>query len=354
MRLSGTPRRVTPGRLEVQFPAWTADGREIVFMLGFASSNGALARVDAKGGPVRRIPGLGYTAGPVAIARKAGRLAFSRGGIDADIWRLDTTGQEPPQKWIQSTLYDVAGEFSPDGRKIAFSSNRSGPRELWVCDADGGNAVQLTNFGGPITGTARWSPDGRWITFDSRPRGKPDVFVISAEGSGLRRLTDEQDSQGMWQPAWSADGAWIYFSSDRSGRFEIWRMPSAGGPAEQLTRNGGSSAYPGRDRQWVYYAKGDTGRLHRLRPDGSGDAVVVDQPITLLQYSVIPGAAYFIGSSGQESYLQRLGEDGKVAKVMKLPFTPGLGLSLSPDGRYALVTKPDDNGTDLVLVEGFH
>jgi Tol biopolymer transport system component len=359
MRLSGRPRQIIPGTLEAQFPAWTADGREIVFMLGFASSNGSLARVRVNGGPVRKIPGLGYTAGPIGIARQGGRMAFSRGGIDADIWRVNTKGKETPRKWIASTVYDVAGEYSPDGQRIAFSSNRSGPREIWVSDADGGNAVQLTHFGGPITGSARWSPDGRWIAFDSRPRGSPDVFVIGEEGSGLRRLTeqpgeDEKTNRyGKWQPAWSADGKWIYFSSDLSGRFEIWRMPWGGGPAEQVTKDGGSSAYPGRDGEWIYYLNGQPGLLRRIKPDGSGDAVVVDRQITLMQFTAIRGGVYFVVSSEQKSQLQRLTEDGKITNVLELPFTPGLGLSLSPGGLYALVTKPDENGTDLMLVEGF-
>ena len=359
MRLSGKPRQIVPGELEAQFPAWTADGREIVFMLGFASSNGSLARVRVNGGPVRKIPGLGYTAGPIGIARKSGRMAFSRGGIDSDIWRLDTKGEETARKWIVSTVYDVAGEYSPDGKKIAFSSNRSGPREIWVCDADGGNALQVTHFGGPITGTARWSPDGQWIAFDSRPRGTPEVFVIRAEGSGLRRLTDRPDDdektnrRGMWQPAWSADGKWIYFSSDSKGRFEIWRMPWTGGPAEQVTKNGGTSAYPSRDGGWIYYMNAQPGPLRRIKPDGSGDAVVVDRQINLLQYTAIPGGIYFVVSLEHKSQLQRLAEDGSIANILELPFTPGLGLSLSPEGRYVLVTKPDENGTDLMLVEGF-
>jgi len=359
MRLSGKPRQILPGALEAQFPAWMADGREIVFMLGYASSNGSLARVRVNGGPVRKIPGLGYTAGPIGIARKGGRMAFTRGGIDSDIWRLDTKGGEAPRKWIASTVYDVAGEYSPDGKRIVFASNRSGPREIWVCDADGGNAVQLTHFGGPITGTARWSPDGRWIAFDSRPRGTPDVFVIGAEGSGLRRLTDQQredessNRKGMWQPSWSADGKWIYFSSDSSGRFEIWRMPWGGGAAEQVTKEGGSSAYASRDGKWIYYVNGNTGPLRRIHPDGSGDAVVVDRQISLLQYTSIPGGIYFVVSLEQKNQLLRLAEDGTIANVLELPFTPGLGLSLSPEGRYVLVTRPDENGTDLMLVEGF-
>jgi Tol biopolymer transport system component len=356
MRLAGKPRQIIP-ELEAQFPAWTTDGREIVFMLGFASSNGSLARVQVNGGPVRKIPALGYSAGPIGIARRGGRMAFSRGGIDSDIWRLDTKGEESPRKWIVSTVYDVAGEYSPDGKKIAFSSNRSGPREIWVSDADGGNAVQLTHFGGPITGTARWSPDGRWIAFDSRPRGSPDVFVIRAEGSGMRRLTDQGEDEntsrrGMWQPVWSADGKWIYFSSDRNGRFEIWRMPWEGGPAEQVTKHGGSSAYPSRDGKWIYYVNGEPGPLRRIKSDGTDDAMVVDQ-IRLLQYTAIPGSIYFIVSLEHKNQLKRLGEDGRITNILELPFSPGLGLSLSPEGRYVLVTKPDENGTDLMLVEGF-
>ncbi len=360
MRLSGKPRQILPGELEAQYPAWTADGREIIFMRGYATSNGSLSRVQVNGGRVRRIPGLGYTAGPIGIARKGGRMALSRGGIDTDIWRLDTKGEEPPRKWIVSTVFESAGEYSPDGKRIAFSSNRSGAREIWVCDGDGGNAGQLTHFGGPITGTARWSPDGKWIAYDSRPRGRPDVFVVRAEGSGQRRLTDqpgEDDKptrRGMWQPAWSADGKWIYYSSDRTGRFEIWRMPWDGtGAPEQVTKSGGSSAYPSRDGQWIYYVDGEPGRLHRIKPDGSGDGLVMERQIRLLQYTANRSGLYFVVTEANKSHLQRLTGDGRIENVLELPFSPGLGLSLSPDGRYVLVTKMDENGTDLMLVEGF-
>lgn len=73
-----------------------------------------------------------------------------------------------------------------------------------MCDADGGNAVQITHFGGPVAGTPRWSPDGRQIAFDGRPDGNADVFVVGAEGSGLRRLTDAPGEDA--RPAWSQDG----------------------------------------------------------------------------------------------------------------------------------------------------
>jgi Tol biopolymer transport system component len=360
MRLAGKPRPILSDTTEAQFPAWTPDGREIVFMRGFASSNGSLARVSANAGPVRKIAGVGYTSGPISIARSGGRLAFSRGGIDFDVWRLNTTGKENPQKWIASTVHDVAGDYSPDGKRIVFSSIRSGPREIWVCDADGENAIQLTHFGGPITGSPRWSPDGRWIAFDSRPRGSPDAFVIAAEGSGLRRLTEHADEDGKvnrfgkWQPVWSADGRWIYFTSDRTGRFEICRMPWEGGPAVQVTKNGGTSAYPSRDSEWIYYVNGSPGFLRRIKADGSGDAVAVNRPVANAHYAAVHGGVYFVFVSPErKSQLQLLAEDGKITNVLDLPFTPGLGLSVSPDKSYVLVTKQDETGTDLMLVEGF-
>jgi Tol biopolymer transport system component len=353
MQIAGQPRPITSDDLELAYPAWTADGREIVFMLGSQFSNGSLVRVRAEGGPVRKIPGLGYTMGPIGIARKGGRIAFSRGGIDYDVWRFDTKGQEPARRWIASTLYDNSGEYSRDGRKIVFSSNRSGSREIWVCDADGGNPVQLTHFGGPTAGSPRWSPDGRLIAFDARPGGNPDIFVIDAEGSGLRRLTNEPGDDG--RPAWSPDGKWIYFSSDRSGRLEIWRIPSGGGPAQQMTKNGGASAYPSRDGEWIYYVPILTsGLLRRMKPDGSGDSVAVNKQVPSLQFTTMPGGVYFVDLSEGKYRIERLLPDGKITDILELPFQPWLGLSLTPNERYLLVTKPDENGTDLMLVEGFH
>jgi len=73
-------------------------------------------------------------------------------------------------------------EFFPDGKRIVFASDRSGETEIWVANADGSDALQLTSFRALETGTPHWSPDGRWIAFDSRPRGRSGVFVIGALG----------------------------------------------------------------------------------------------------------------------------------------------------------------------------
>jgi len=81
-------------------------------------------------------------------------------------------------------------QFSPDGNTIAFTSSRSGNHEIWVCDREGRNPMQLTAFGGPAPGSPRWSPDNRWIAFDSPKAGNSDIYIISADGGAPHRLTD--------------------------------------------------------------------------------------------------------------------------------------------------------------------
>ncbi len=86
-----------------------------------------------------------------------------------------------PTRLISSNREQRDPQYSPDGRKIAFGSARSGPNEIWVSDADGQAAMQLTHFGG-YCGSPRRSPDSSQIAFDARPNGNPDIFVIRADG----------------------------------------------------------------------------------------------------------------------------------------------------------------------------
>jgi len=66
-------------------------------------------------------------------------------------------------------------KYSPDGKRIAFVSDRSGHWDIWVSDDDGSNPIQLTNMGGPLTGFLCWSPDARFITFYSQGAGNSDI-----------------------------------------------------------------------------------------------------------------------------------------------------------------------------------
>ncbi len=214
--------RVTGGQLErvtdlgtlVGGLAWTSDGREIIFSAGLQAGGGALYRILASGGNPRQVAVAGGVSGKPALAPQARRLAYPRAVSDRNIWRIDLASagvRKPMRPLIASTRRDVSGRFSPDGKRIVFASARSGTMEIWVCDADGSNALQLTSFNGPNTGTPRWSPDARSIVFDSRPGGNADIFVVGASGGAPRQITTDPSEDVV--PSWSRDGRWIYFES---------------------------------------------------------------------------------------------------------------------------------------------
>jgi Tol biopolymer transport system component len=169
-----------------------------------------------------------------AIARQGNRLAYAYDvqKSDAEVFRIDLggAGSNPgiPYKFISSTRDEVRPAYAPDGSRIAFYSNRPGAWEIWVCDRDGSNAVQLTSLGGDDWDGSAWSPDGGRIAFGPFAAGRMHLFVVNANGGTSRTLTSNA-SGAMFHPAWSPDGQSIYFRSGRSGNSEIWRMHAGGG-----------------------------------------------------------------------------------------------------------------------------
>ena len=149
-------------------------------------------------------------------------------------------------------------------------ANRSGNWEIWVCDRNGQNAVQVTSFGGPFVTNPTWSPDGERLAFDSDVNGQWDIFVVSANGGKPQRMTSDPANDG--NPSWSKDGRWIYFDSARSGQQQVWKMPANGGDAVQLTRDGGFGPHESPDGKFLYYAKALGGtNLWRIPVEGANE-----------------------------------------------------------------------------------
>ena len=173
-----------------------------------------------------------------------------------------------PQLLISSTLDDIQPRYSPDGKKIAFGSTRSGTREIWVADADGSNPVQLTSFGGPLVGFMNWSPDSQRLVFHARPEGQADLFTIPVAG-GRRSISPRIRPTIYWTQLltrWSLD---LLHAATRSGQFEVWKMPAEGGDATQITRSGGGQMpVESPDGKTLYYAhlRAGEGNLENASP----------------------------------------------------------------------------------------
>ena len=166
---------------------------------------------------------------------------------------------------------DYTPAWSPDGRRIAFQSDRDGDSEIYVMNADGSGVTQLTHNGAGDWGPA-WSPDGRRIAFQSDRDGDSEIYVMNAAGSGVTQLT--HIDAGDYGPAWSPDGQRIAFNSDRDGDHEIYVMNAAGSGVTQLTHHGAWDFSPawspdGRRIAFSSLRDGDF-EIYVMNADGSG------------------------------------------------------------------------------------
>jgi Tol biopolymer transport system component len=365
----GEARRLTFERFTLIFGiAWTADGQGLVFSAQAGSAGSpTLYWLSASGGTPQRIPGIGEGAVLPFISRQGNRLAYtSETQIKSSIWRLPgpkcLTPSRSPESKISSTRQDFNPHFSPDGRKIAFESDRTGQLNIWVCDLDGSHPTQLTDLKGD-TGTPRWSPDSKQLAFDSRPGEDGEIYVISAEGGSPRRLTNDKADDVT--PSWSRDGKWIYFSSDRSGRYQVWKMSAKGGPATQVTHGGGSYALESLDGKWLYFSKrgatfsGPGDGLWKV-PTGGGEEVrILDRKVYRGSWDLAAGGIYFLTkkpkAGGEEWSIERLSlETGKVTPIFQQESPNShVFLAVSHDEQWILYSEYLPQEGDLMLVENF-
>ena len=170
--------------------------------------------------------------GVVAVLAAASLFAFrGRGRLVAD---EDAGSREYPKRLTANLVDDAQPDWSPDGRRIAFSSAREGKTDVYVMDTDGGGVTNLTNNPAADQSPA-WSPDGTMIAFESNRGPGVGIYVMSAAGGNPHRLGDVRDQGG--RPAWSPDSKRIAFMSGAERDCEIYVVNADGRGLTQLTRN---------------------------------------------------------------------------------------------------------------------
>ncbi|MDF1532415.1 MAG: DPP IV N-terminal domain-containing protein [ANME-2 cluster archaeon] len=139
------------------------------------------------------------------------------------------------EQLINDPIPDSKPDWSPDGSKIAFQSDRGESADIWVMDADGSNLRQLTTDLS-LDLYASWGPDSNSIVFYSDRTGNSEIWAIEVDGTNERQITDDPAWDG--NPAWGPDGR-IVFSSTRSGSMKLWIMDPDGDDQIQLSTGDG-------------------------------------------------------------------------------------------------------------------
>lgn len=336
---------------------WGPSANEVLF-----ARRGGMWRVPVVGRHVPKpVPTPGYRPGRFSVSRDGARLVFSSGSWDMDIWRVPGpenkhTKGTPAQgeSLIATTKLESNAQYSPDGKRIAFTSLRSGRTQIWVSDSDGSNQIQITHSEA-WNGTPRWSPDGRYIAYDSVERAKADIYVVPTAGGAAIRITPEESHEDV--PGWSRDGRWVYYESDRSGGFQLWKTEFPSGRTVQVTSNGGVAAFEPLDAPWVYYAKRQRGGIWRKPVGGGEEELVIDhghayfwglynQGVCLLNplRPVVTIECMPFGSKGPAT-IAAFPNDGHVSR----PAGPSFGIS--PDGSWILYSRVEREESDLMLID---
>jgi TolB protein len=200
--------------------AFTPDGRYVAFVQSRGNLNLKLVIRDTKEDRDAVFdPGGGFAGmRRPSIAPDASRVIFSIPAANGQqIQSVSIAAQD--RKSITSSGFNNWPVFSPDGSKIAFSSDRAGDYDIWVMNADGSKPVALTKGPGSDMRPA-WSPDGRRLAFTSNRDGNYEIYVVGADGAGLRRITNsaERDDYAAWHP----DGKRLVLVCERDGRFDLY------------------------------------------------------------------------------------------------------------------------------------
>jgi len=225
-----------------------------------------------------------------AIDAPQGRIAFAtdRDGT-YEIYVMNVAGAlqgtagTNPRNLTHHPAYEWSPTWSPDGRMIAFESDRDGNNEIYVMNDDGSNPRRLTN-NGVWDGEPAWSPDGRLIAFRSERDGNPKIYVMDADGSNPRRLTNNEQADDKF-PAWSPDSHSLSFASNRTGKYQLYVMPvpealtqvsSDGTNTRRLTNDSGDDEFS----SWSH-----DGRLIAFvsNRDGNNELYVMPAPVAQAQ-----------------------------------------------------------------------
>jgi Tol biopolymer transport system component/DNA-binding winged helix-turn-helix (wHTH) protein len=338
--------------------AWTQDGKEIVFDSPGRGFRG-LWRISASGGTPQPVASSGDADGP-SISRTSNQLAYRVWKVWDTVWRLDLKDERhalaPPVRLLSGRGFIWKPSYSPDGKKIAFESNRMGYQDIWMCDSDGSNCAQLTARQGTAA-TARWSPNGRYVAFESVTQDYYQVGVLEVpDGTPHMLMTFPDTNNGA--PNWSRDGQWIYFYSGHDGGgYQLWKIPMSGGSPVRVTTKGGVYGIESRDGQFLYYAKYGECGIWRKSLDSGEESRLPINVCNWYDWDLTGDGIYFLNPDfpphGRIEFFDFAHGQSTPILALDKPVSLFGGLAVSPDGKSLIFGLNELNDSYIMVMKNF-
>ena len=264
---------LTDGRTYDLSPTWSADSRSVYYVSNRGGSRDLWRqRIEDDGEPTG--PAEPMTAGVgmtnVSMSIDGTRLAYMRGGTVSNVWRAPILADrmatwDDAEQITFDTAFIAHFGLSPDGQRLAVSSDRAGNLDIWVLPAGGGELQPVVTDPSPDWG-GQWSPGGDDLVFWSHRTGSREIWTIPVSGGAARQLTSLETE--VWFPTWSPDGNTIAFQRGVAGtRFAVtglWTVPASGGEPRQITSGGNNPSWSP-DGEWIAFSGGG---IHLVRPTG--------------------------------------------------------------------------------------
>lgn len=357
---SGRIAKTTDDMVRDVDPVWLPSGKAVVF----SSPRGGgwnlwQVRLNADGSAAGALQQVTTGAGQdlqAAPAADGESVFFVTMNQNADIWLLPVdpaTGKPTgePTPLIATTREDSRPAWSPDGKMLAFNSDRSGDMNLYVYSMVDHSTRQLTSgSGGDYQAT--WSPDGQRLAFFSSRSGSADIWTVDVTARTLRQLT--RDSALDVNPVYAPDGKRIAFQSDRGGHKEVWLMSADGSEQRQLTSTGAGDHFMvfSDDGKSLYYAQ----RTQVMQVDvTSGEAKpVMEAPKGLAHMSFSPNRSRFMDVVAHKTlWATSLSATSQPQELFAFP-DADVRIDYprwSPDGRFVAFDRLKPTGGDVWVLK---
>jgi Tol biopolymer transport system component len=355
----GQPKTISSFRAFPNGLTWSADDQKLIYSL-FPLKNvfsDELGEVTVENGSTKQLAFAGSAMLPT-VSAKGNKLAYSSLFTNSGIWRRDLLQPESPAvELIPSSRAQFDAQYSPDGKRIAFASLRSGVEGVWIGNEDGSSLVQISNPAQP-SGSPQWSPDGNKIAFDSRLRDHWEISVADvAERKPRKLITSISD---IIRPHWSRDGKWIYFRSNEPGRMGVYRCPASGGDAIALAKDTNAiNPRESLDGKTVYFASSYEGSMLKqvalpAQPGTESEVHGLPRLNSADLWTLTSGGIYFVPAEAPKSLRYFDFATRQIRSIFEVDKDFDGAPSVSPDGRWILYSQAGDMTGDIMLVDHFH